>query len=95
MNKLDIMKQPSVSLLLEEMIKHQPGITSLKLWETTKEWFGKVVSPGMGAEFDNALRGLRGTYRCTNKQWYPPKHVAPPKVHGPKKDDPKQVRMDW
>jgi hypothetical protein len=95
MNKLDIMKQPSVELLLEEMIKFQPGITTLKLWEVTKEWFGKLVSPGMGVEFDQSLMTLRGKYYCTNQQWYPKGHVAPPKVHGERKPDPRQTRMDW
>jgi hypothetical protein len=95
MNKLEIMKQPSVESLLAEMIKHQPGITSLKLWETTKEWYGKLVNPAMGVEFDQALVKLRQTYRCTNKMWYPPNHVAPPKVHNGPKPHPKQLRMDW
>ena len=95
MNKLEIMRQPSVETLLEEMIKHQPGITSMKLWETTKEWYGKLVSPAMGIDFDQALLKLRQTYRCTNKQWYPRGHVAPPKVHKAPTPHPKQTRMDW
>jgi hypothetical protein len=95
MNKADIMRQPTVEALLEESIKSKPGITSMKLWEVTKEWHGKVFHAAMGVEFDQALRKLRDTYRCTNKQWYPPRHSAEAKVHGPKKDDPRQVRMDW
>lgn len=95
MNKLEIMRQPSVETLLEEMIKYQPGITSLKLWETTKEWYGKLVSPAMGIDFDQAMLRLRQTYRCTNKQWYPQGHVAPPKVHEGRASSPKQLRMDW
>jgi hypothetical protein len=95
MNKLEIMKQTSVETLLEEMIKHQPGITSQKLWETTKEWYGKLISPEMGIEFDLALGKLRENYRCTNRQWYTVGHTAPPKVHEGRAANPKQLRMDW
>lgn len=95
MNKLEIMKQPTIARLLEELIRHQPGITSARLWETTKEWHGRLVDPAMGVEFDNALLGLRREFRCTNKQWYPRGHVGAMKLHGEKKQDPRQVRMDW
>jgi hypothetical protein len=95
MNKLEIMRQTSVATLLEELIKHQPGITSARLWETTKEWYGKLVSSAMGIEFDQALLGLRSEFRCTNKQWYPKGYVGEAKVHGEKKQDERQLRMDW
>jgi hypothetical protein len=95
MNKLEIMKQPSVEFLLREMIRFKPGITTQKLWEVTKEWHGSVVHPGIGMDFDIALGNLRSEFRCTNKQWYPAGHQAPPQSHGPRKEDPRQVRMDW
>jgi len=94
MTKLQIMSQPSVQILLEEMIKHKPGITTQRLWETTKEWYGKVRD-GAGLDFDMALMALVGKYRCTNKQWYPIGHIGEPVPSSGKKEDPRQVRMDW
>jgi hypothetical protein len=91
MNKDEIKKLTSVHLVIEEMIRHQPGITSLKLWDVCKDWNHKLVA----YDFDAALSSLRGRFRCTNKQWYPPGHVAPPKVHSGPKPDPRQTRMDW
>ncbi len=97
MNKLEIMKQRTVDILLAEMIKHQPGITVERLWQTTKEWYGKTVHQGMALEFDMALGQLlrTGGFHCTNKRCYPKGHIAPPQVHTGPKPDPRQVRMDW
>lgn len=97
MNKLTVMKQPSVETLLEEMIKFQPGITVQRLWETTKEWYGKTVHQGMALEFDMALGTLlrQGQFHCTGKRCYPKGHTAPPSPHSGAKVDPRQVRMDW
>jgi hypothetical protein len=94
MTKLEIMKQPSVQTLLEEMIRHKPGISTQRLWETVKEWNGKVRE-GAGVEFDMALMEIRDKYRCTNKQWYPIGHIGEPVASSGKKEDPRQVRMDW
>ena len=95
MNKLAIMRQPSVQTLLEEMIKFQPGITTTRLWETTREWAGKIASRASVQEFERELEILRiaKDYRCTNKQWYPAGHVAPPKLCSGPKGDPRQLRM--
>lgn len=97
MNKLEIMKQRTVDILLAEMIKHQPGISVQRLWETTKEWYGKTTHQGMALEFDMALGQLlrTGEFHCTNKRCYPKLHVAPPQPHSGPKSDPRQVRMDW
>ena len=97
MNKLEIMKQRTVDILLAEMIKHQPGITVTRLWETAKEWYGKTSHQGMALEFDMALGQLlrTGDFHCTNKRCYPKGHVAPPQPHSGSKPDPRQVRMDW
>jgi len=97
MNKLEIMRQKSVDILLAEMIRHQPGITVQRLWETTKEWYGKTVHQGMALEFDMSLGQLlrTGEFHCTNKRCYPKGYVAEAKVSTGAKIDPRQVRMDW
>lgn len=79
MNKLEIMRQKSVAILLAEMIKHQPGISVQRLWDTTKEWYGKTSHQGMALEFDLELGTLlkSGEFHCTNKRCYPAKHEAP------------------
>lgn len=94
MNKKDIMRQSSMEILLEEMVKHKPGITSQRLYDTVKEWAGKHFVSAQ--EFDDALSGLRDRgYRVTNCQWYPAGYVAEPKLKGPPKEDPRHTRMDW
>lgn len=95
MNKRDIMRQPTIQILLEEMIKFQPGITTMKLWEATREWAGKIASRASVAEFENELAQLRnaGGYRVTGKQWYPAGYIAVPARKGPPKEDPRQTRM--
>lgn len=97
MNKLDIMRQKSVDILLAEMIRFQPGITVQRLWETTKEWYGKTVHQGMALEFDMSLGQLlrSNEFHCTNKRCYPRGHKAEPKVATGPKSDARQVRMDW
>jgi hypothetical protein len=85
------MKQPSLDMLIAEYIAFQPGVTSDKLWNIAKEWDHKLL----GCDFDDALGRAREKFRVTNKQWYPPNYVAPPKVHSGRKEDPRQTRMDW
>lgn len=91
MNKLLIMKQPSLEALIDWCIEHSPGITSERLWAVAKDWDHKLL----GFEFEDALASAREKYRCTSKKWYPPNHKAEPKVSTGKKEDPRQVRMDW
>ena len=94
MNKADVMKQPSMEILLEELIKFSPGITSDKLYTHAKDWHGKLWYHSMTTNFEWALSDLREKgYRVTNKQWYPQGHQATPKPKGPSKEDPRQTRM--
>lgn len=94
MNKKDIMRQASMETVVVEMIRHQPGVTSNRLFETAKEWAGKSWSAGDTADFDALLVKLRlGDFRCTNKQWYEKGHVSERKLQGPSKADPRQARM--
>jgi hypothetical protein len=91
MNKLEIMKQSSLDVLLAELVRDSPGITSERMWSISKDWDHKLL----GWEFDAALVTLRREYRCTNKKWYPPFYEAEPKVSTGSKVDPRQTRMDW
>lgn len=91
MNKLAIMKQSSLDMLLVELVKDAPGITSERLWTIAKDWDHKLLA----WEFDVALAKLREAFRCTNKKWYPPFYKAEPKVSTGSKVDPRQTRMDW
>lgn len=94
MSKLERMRQESIEQLLRWCIDHEPGVTSLRLFEYTKEWYGKVWSSASTADFERALGALHTSgYRCTNKQWYPKGHTAEPKRRGPAKEDPRQTRM--
>lgn len=91
MNKLHIMKQPSLEALIVWCIESSPGITSERLWSIAKEWDHKLL----GCDFDESLARARHKFRCTNKKWYPAGYKAEPKVSTGKKEDPRQVRMDW
>lgn len=94
MNKLDRMKAPSVDILLRHCVDHEPGVTSARLFEYTKEWYGKLWTQGATRDFERALAGMLSQgYRCTNKQWYVAGHQAQPKRRGPAKEDPRQTRM--
>lgn len=94
MSKLERMRQPSINTLVKWCVDSNPGVTSDKLYEYAKEWYGKLWGYGNTADFEAALQALReGGYRCTNKQWYPAGYVAEPKVRGPGKEDPRQLRM--
>lgn len=94
MSKLLRMKQETVEALLRYSIEHEPGVTSTKLFEYTKEWYGKVWDIKFTWQFDQALDKIRREgYRVTNKQWYPAGHKAEPKRRGPAKEDPRQTRM--
>ena len=96
MNKKDIMRQSSMELLIIEMIRHKPGVTSERLFQAAKEWAGKSWGHSDTVQFDAALEQLRqGDFRVTNKQWYPKGHEAARDPHGPPKVDPRQLRMDW
>jgi len=96
MNKKDIMRQPTMEAVVVEMIRHKPGVTSARLFETAKEWAGKSWSASDTHDFDALLGKLRrGDFRCTNQQWYEKGHVAQRDPHGPPKVDPRQLRMDW
>lgn len=96
MNKKDIMRQASMEKLMEEMVKHQPGVTTNRLFETAKDWAGKSWEPEDVFRFEETLRSLLAReYRCTNKQWYPKGHVAARDPKGPPKEDKRQLRMDW
>lgn len=96
MNKKEIMRQSSMGILLREMVKHQPGITSNRLFETAKEWAGKRWDFGDTLEFDDELGKMRAEgFRVTNQQWYEKGYVADPRRKGASKEDPRQVRMDW
>ena len=96
MNKKDIMRQSSMEKLLEEMVKHQPGVTSQKLFDVAKEWAGKSWGQADTFHFDEVLRKLLAKgYRCTNKQWYPKGYVAARDPKGPPKEDKRQLRIDW
>jgi hypothetical protein len=91
MNKLEIMKQSSLDILLVELVKDSPGITSERLWSISKEWDHKLLA----WEFDSALVKLCESFRVTNKKWYPPHFKADPEVHTGAKVDARQTRMDW
>ncbi len=94
MNKLDRMRQPSIDILLRWCVDHQPGITSLRLFEYTKEWYGKVWFQASTHDFERALLSMRSEgYRVTNKQWYPQGFVGEAHPRGPVKSDPRQLRM--
>ena len=94
MSKLERMGQSSVDTLLRWCVDHQPGVTSAKLFEYTKEWYGKLWSRGHTADFERALASMLSEgYRCTNKLWYPAGHKAAPKLRGPVHEDPRQTRM--
>jgi hypothetical protein len=111
MNKKDIMRQSSMETLLQEMIRHKPGITSARLFEAAKEWAGcsKEEEPDEEGkpprrqwtvkdtwEFEGILAGLIADgFICTNKQWQEKGFVAAKDPHGPPKTDPRQLRMDW
>lgn len=75
MNKVEIMRQPTLVTLLQEMTTHQPGISSQRLFDVAREWDSKLKTH----EFEGGLEELRTTgYRVTNKRWYPAGHSAPP-----------------
>lgn len=96
MNKKDIMRQQSMEAVVVEMIRHKPGVTSNRLFETAKEWAGKSWSASDTADFEALLSGLRSKgFICTNKQWQEKGYVEPKQPKGPPKTDPRQVRMDW
>lgn len=81
MNKVEIMRQPTLVTLLKEMTTHQPGITSQRLFDVAKEWDHKLKAH----EFESGLDELRATgYRVTNKRWYPAGHSAPQSPNGSK-----------
>lgn len=89
-SKLEIMKQRTLEDLLVRLMENAPGITSQKLWDTTKDWSNSRTTVH---EFESTLKTLRSRgYRVTNKQWYPANHVAPPKASSPKAPDPRQTR---
>ncbi len=86
MDKKEIMRQASMEVLLMEMIRHKPGITSARLCDTAKEWAGRSWGQSDTFEFEDTLERLRaGDFRCTNKQWYEKGHVATKEPHGPSK----------
>lgn len=91
MNKLQVMKQPSLDHLLDWAITESPGIASERLWTISRDWDHKLLA----CDFDDALGRAREKFRCTNKKWYPPHFKAEPKISTGKKEDPRQVRMDW
>lgn len=107
MNKKEIMRQTSMEILLKEMIRHKPGITSARLFETAKEWAGcseEAERTGEGRlwtikdtwEFDGILAGLIADgWICTNKQWQEKGYTEPKAPKVPPKTDPRQLRMDW
>lgn len=89
MNKADIMRQKTLADVLREMVLHEPGVTSKRLWDVAKEWDHRLIA----TEFDRELSVLRGSFYCTNQKWYPKGHQAKPKLRGPSKEDPRQTRM--
>lgn len=94
MNKADIMRQKDMDTVLEEYIKHQPGVTSQKLFDVCKEWAGQSWNDKDVREFDGRLgRLLLRGFRVTNKQWYVKGHFAERRVKGSSKEDPRQTRM--
>lgn len=95
MNKKEIMRQTSLGVLLREMVKHQPGIASNRLFETAKEWAGTGRWDHRDTlDFEAELAKMNGAgFRVTNKQWYEVGHISEPKRKGPSKDDPRQTRM--
>ncbi len=70
MNKMEIMRQKSVDILLKEMIRSEPGVDSAKLWKTAKTWDSNLSAH----EFDSELAKLHGDFRVTSKRWYPRGH---------------------
>ena len=94
MNKAEIMRQKDMDSVLENYIRHQPGVTSQKLYDVCKEWAGQHWTSSDTHEFDLRLGKLllRG-FRVTNKQWYEKGHVSERKLKGPSKEDPRQTRM--
>lgn len=94
MSKLHRMNQSTVDALLRYSVNHEPGITSTRLFEYTKEWYGKLWTPVATSDFERALSEMLAEgYRVTNKQWYHKDHRAEPKRRGPAKEDPRQTRM--
>lgn len=94
MIKLYRMKQDTVAALLRYSVENEPGVTSARLFEYTKEWYGKLWGLGCTHDFECELAKMRSEgYRVTNKQWYPAGHKAEPKRRGPSKEDPRQMRM--
>lgn len=94
MSKLYRMKQDTVGALLRYSVENEPGVTSARLFEYTKEWHGKVWDLKFTWDFERELaKMLSEGYRVTNKQWYPAGHKAEPKRRGPSKEDPRQTRM--
>ncbi len=91
MNKLDMMSQKTIDLLLAYCIEDKPGVTSEALWRAVKEWDHKCTV----WEFETALGAARSKFRCTNKQWYPIGHKSEPKRSTGKAADPRRTRMDW
>jgi len=86
----------SMEQVLEELIRHKPGITSAQLFEGAREFHGKLWHERLTPVFEKALWAVRDKgYRVTNKQWYPAGHTAAPKLHNGTKPHPKQTRMDW
>jgi hypothetical protein len=71
-----MMSRPDIQTLLEYCIDHDPGITTQKLFEYTKEWYGGtnrqvLWSLAQTIDFERALTLLRNKgFRCTNKNWY-------------------------
>lgn len=92
--KSERMRQSSIETLVQWCVDYHPGITSQRLFEYSKEWYGKLWDLVHTSEFERALVRLREQgYRCTNKQWYPKGHKDTPKPRGPAKEDPRQTRM--
>ena len=94
MNKLNRMKATSMEILLQQCVEDEPGVTSARLFEYAREWYGKLWTQGLTVDFERQLFSMVGNdYRVTNKQWYPAGHKADPKRRGPAKEDPRQTRM--
>lgn len=88
------MSSQTMETVLEELIRHKPGISTTQLFEGAREYHGKLWHERLTPAFESALWNLREKdYRVTNKQWYTKGHTADPKRHGPKKQDPRQTRL--
>ena len=58
MNKAEIMRQKDMDSVLENFIRHQPGVTSQKLYDVCKEWAGQHWTEKDTHEFDLRLAGV-------------------------------------